>query len=453
MLAMGSSDHQFLWNSRRRRLCYFLLAIMSQQRKCAPRKLERRERSPTPENSQIMFPDVEEIHPGGAGADQLNSTPVDADHYSSEEVIDSSQVTGRDGSPIIHRRKALATPYKFTSDQQTQIIEYIKAHPALYDKGVEGWKNRLLKDKLWADLALQFHECTVDQIKKFYNQSRTTFGKIENRLLRSGSAAGVPRTYTEKFILQNWAFLKGHVAHHGATMNNDPASSSSVPPKKKKIVPADRSSSDESDVSVGSNPRRSPAAAAADIEKLTSILDTCSSRLTAVKDDEPYNPLKRRVDDFYPYFKSCFLLLHHDDAFDVEQELLGVLTKHIRKRKEAAPPAAAPAAPSALPQANVPAHHVPPPSLSVHHVPAPPPSAYNFHQYSTTTTPAPPATSNYGYWPQHQFASNYTAPNTPQNQFFTLQNVESPSPSVIKPTSQAVMPESIETPQKERPVD
>lgn len=37
---------------------------------------------------------------------------------------------------------------------ESQIIEFVRDHPVLYDKKFRGYKNNVLKEKLWQELAV-----------------------------------------------------------------------------------------------------------------------------------------------------------------------------------------------------------------------------------------------------------------------------------------------------------
>ena len=57
---------------------------------------------------------------------------------------------------------------------------------------------------------------TFLQCRKYFEQKRTAFGKIETFEMRSGSAAR-ERTAREEEILETWSFLKGHIVHAATT--------------------------------------------------------------------------------------------------------------------------------------------------------------------------------------------------------------------------------------------
>ena len=66
---------------------------------------------------------------------------------------------------------------------------------------------------LWQKCAELFDPpATYLQCRKYFEQKRTAFGKIETFEMRSGSAAR-ERTAREEEIMETWSFLKGHIAH------------------------------------------------------------------------------------------------------------------------------------------------------------------------------------------------------------------------------------------------
>lgn len=41
----------------------------------------------------------------------------------------------------------------FTQDEESQIIDFVKQNPLLYDPRNADYKNKIMRDKLWNDLA------------------------------------------------------------------------------------------------------------------------------------------------------------------------------------------------------------------------------------------------------------------------------------------------------------
>ena len=140
--------------------------------------------------------------------------------------------------------------YTFSDEQVLEIAEFVKDHPALYDKRSRYWAMPRFKEELWKELAEKFPGCTYLQVRKFYENKRTDYGKIEKRESRSGAPAR-DRTYREEQIMSTWSFLVGQIAHE-TTQASDRFS----PLTKELPAKDDESSSDVSGLSAASIARR-----------------------------------------------------------------------------------------------------------------------------------------------------------------------------------------------------
>ncbi|MEL7079527.1 MAG: hypothetical protein AAGM46_26905 [Cyanobacteria bacterium J06582_2] len=100
----------------------------------------------------------------------------------------------------------------FDEDQRQVLVDFIKENPCLYDKQDKEWSNHRTKQDLWMKCAELFPGSDYLQCRKFFEQKRTAFGKIEAREQKSG-AAKRPRTARDEEIMRTWAFLGGHIAH------------------------------------------------------------------------------------------------------------------------------------------------------------------------------------------------------------------------------------------------
>ena len=121
--------------------------------------------------------------------------------------------------------------YHFTEEQVQDFVEFVRQHPALYDKRTKEWSNPRYKEDLWRELAGLFPDCTYQQCRKYFDKKRTDFGKIEKRESRSGGPLR-ERTPREEEVMRTWSFLRGHIAHEPtqASETFDPAPS--PPPRR-----------------------------------------------------------------------------------------------------------------------------------------------------------------------------------------------------------------------------
>ena len=156
-----------------------------------------------------------------------------------EQVIDDPAPLSPDPTPGTaeppkkrHRvSKKDVADYKFTAEQHLQVAEFVKEHPALYDKKDQQWCDPKHKEDLWKELAECFPNCNFKQVRKFFEAKRTDFGKIEKRENKSG-APKRHRTPREQLVMETWSFLGGHIAHEQTT----PSERFTPPPPSHKEV-------------------------------------------------------------------------------------------------------------------------------------------------------------------------------------------------------------------------
>ena len=78
--------------------------------------------------------------------------------------------------------------FKFDEKQRQTLVDFIKDHPCLYNKRDKEWSNHRTKQDLWMKCAELFPGSDYLQCRKFFEQKRTAFGKIEAREQKSGAA-------------------------------------------------------------------------------------------------------------------------------------------------------------------------------------------------------------------------------------------------------------------------
>ena len=152
------------------------------------------------------------------------STPAEVEdevEHSSQDVSESPEEADQDDDGTQPPKKAKKVyrvahknieNYDFTEDQVQQLVEFVKANPAIYDKRNKEYSNNANKTDLWRECAAQFPGCEWLQCRKYFEKKRTAFGKIEAKEQKSG-AAKKPRTRREDEIMSTWYFLGGHIAH------------------------------------------------------------------------------------------------------------------------------------------------------------------------------------------------------------------------------------------------
>jgi hypothetical protein len=102
--------------------------------------------------------------------------------------------------PQQKRRKMLTD---LTEDQEQTMVEWLSAHPILYNKKQKGYKETQKKEYLWREQANK----DADVIKTWYSSIRTRYGRLKKT--RSG-APDEELTERDSWILREFGFLQPH---------------------------------------------------------------------------------------------------------------------------------------------------------------------------------------------------------------------------------------------------
>ena len=90
-----------------------------------------------------------------------------------------------------------------TLQVEREVAEWVKDHPALYDKGDERYKDKALRESLWQTKADELR-INRDDLVQWYRRQRTTYAKVFGRIR-------MDLTARQKFVYDNFAFLEGNV--------------------------------------------------------------------------------------------------------------------------------------------------------------------------------------------------------------------------------------------------
>ena len=296
---------------------------------------------------------------------------------------------------------------------------------------------------LWQQCADQFTPpATFLQCRKYFEQKRTAFGKIETFEMRSGSAAR-ERTTREQDIMETWSFLKGHIAHiptvssqHFSSGQESSSSDTSISGLSAHSIQRRRAKKKRA-------PPSSPAASTSNAPRdvvddrdrvIGTLLDTASElRATAAKNPptmgEMYGNIigkqlnKIQTDDLLPfvspmlnYIMQCSALSKQNPTEAPPPSMTSMLV----------PPMSLGASAAAL-------HQMPPPPASapgLHQMPPTPASGPALHQMPPPPPASGPSTSRYqmpppdqgmhyhmpassGYQPQQPPVIGYQQPASP----------------------------------------
>ena len=104
----------------------------------------------------------------------------------------------------------------FTDSQEVSIVEFVKLHPELYDKGHSCFHDRTRREALWAEISAELKLQPFD-VRRWFESQRTRYGKLSK--LQSGQA---PREMTKRqsWVYQQMGFLKTHIRRKGANRSS-----------------------------------------------------------------------------------------------------------------------------------------------------------------------------------------------------------------------------------------
>ena len=98
---------------------------------------------------------------------------------------------------------------QFNKRVEGEIVEWLQAHPLLYDRGHTDYKNRHKKDRVMEEQARRVH-VTKEELARWIHTKRTRYGKLTKKIEKSG-AARVPLTDLDRWILDKFSFMKPHI--------------------------------------------------------------------------------------------------------------------------------------------------------------------------------------------------------------------------------------------------
>ena len=120
-----------------------------------------------------VYTTSDESNDDDTGADETYEPGPELDE-DDEEVIEMG-VAG--DAPKSKRRKKPKPPaIKLGRGDWAYAVEFIKAHPILFDQTKMDFKNNDKKDKLWEELGADLNR-SLDEMKRWYRTQRTTYSK------------------------------------------------------------------------------------------------------------------------------------------------------------------------------------------------------------------------------------------------------------------------------------
>ncbi|MPC38782.1 hypothetical protein E2C01_032298 [Portunus trituberculatus] len=241
--------------------------------------------------------------------------------------------------------------YKFTEEQVRILLDFIKEHPCLYDKRHREYSNHRTKLDLWQQCASLFPNATHLQCRKYFEQKRTTFGKIEAMEMKSGAEARA-RTAREEDIMDTWFFFKGHIAHaattssqrfssgHESSSNSDASGLSAASIQRRKVLKKRR---------MGDVTSTLPNGATETVDdpepEGTRVISNLIERTAALTQQQPQQQPSwcgTEIKTFSKLVAYKMANVHPDDLDEAMIQVQSLIQKFVAKRKSALAPAQSP---------------------------------------------------------------------------------------------------------------
>ena len=97
--------------------------------------------------------------------------------------------------------------FYLTNEEEDTVIDWYNGNELFYDQGHKDFKNGKKKDQLMTEKAMEYGY-TGQQLKTWFTNMRTMFGKMLRRKSRQGAK---PWTARQTWCLERFNFLKKHV--------------------------------------------------------------------------------------------------------------------------------------------------------------------------------------------------------------------------------------------------
>lgn len=170
-------------------------------------ELVHRQDIPYHEDEQMDKPgEEEEMQEHALEEQRLQQEEEDLMQHGDEDVNfedDESLIDDRRRQSTLSRRK------------EQYLVDWLQAHPMIYDKSLKDYKNKEKKLRAWRTVADDLGK-TPEELQRWFTTKRTQYGKLK-RGKKSGSGR-VQLTENEKFILRNFQFLDPFILRQRPTI-------------------------------------------------------------------------------------------------------------------------------------------------------------------------------------------------------------------------------------------
>ena len=139
------------------------------------------------------------------GPSQSGSKDGSPSAMDTESTVTETESDVAEGSLANKKKK---DPLYITDDQADDIIQWLKEHPCIYNKGLRDYRDTAKKSKLWQDKAKDLGLDPL-RLQTWVDSMRSRFGRLTQT--KSGQGAK-EHTERETWILQKFSFFAAHIA-------------------------------------------------------------------------------------------------------------------------------------------------------------------------------------------------------------------------------------------------
>lgn len=118
--------------------------------------------------------------------------------------------------PPPKKKRSRKAPIELTEKQKDDLVDWIQAHPEVWNQASEKWQKPPIRERLWQERADEMsaeegcpHTYQGPQLKTWYLSMRTKFGKL-SRELKSGAGARDLQGRS-KWIYERFQFIAGTI--------------------------------------------------------------------------------------------------------------------------------------------------------------------------------------------------------------------------------------------------
>ncbi|CAH1263034.1 Hypp2615 [Branchiostoma lanceolatum] len=168
-----------------------------------------RRKSKAPQHMPTVH-DTDSLHSRAWDDGGMMTIKRDPDGRRTDVVWNTSWDQPETSQPGIEKKKGGAFKcLELNEEEEEALAEWIRIHPEFYDRANRGFKGKEAKEELWMEKGRELG-VDYDLVKRWYQSMRTRYGKLSEE----GYKEKEHLTFRERWIIQRFGFLDGHIIRH-----------------------------------------------------------------------------------------------------------------------------------------------------------------------------------------------------------------------------------------------